>query len=380
MALIYAGGQWRNVPDSAVANAQSPTPARVQNNAQGSSPAAVAAMIQNATAAAPVVQPTQTTTPEVPRDPAPGPSGPSAADIQRMIDDALARERNAVKTQRDQEAIAFLGDILTQYGMGDLRDSINSLVQEWGNNTSVIANNLRQTQSYKDRFKGLLTLQQKGVNDVRNEAEYIALESSYRQVFRDAGIQSYLGNAGSREERDAIARLAGDYSLSVNEVKSRVQDAQRVVNDTASEVRDALRDYYNINASDLVAFTLDPTRTKDRINDIANAAMFGGYATRAGLSADRGTAEQVASLSQGNDMSLQNTVAQLGGARQVRDATKRLANLEATDLTDSDILRSEFNLYPDTKERVKTLQSRERARFSGSSAVGRDTLATSTGI
>lgn len=285
----------------------------------------------------------------------------------------------AARSQREA-ASAWLKNLLSMYGMGELTGSVDSLVQQWGPNTDVIAMKLKDTQQYKDRFKGLIALQQRGVNDVRNEAQYIELESNYRQVFRDANIQSYIGDAGSTAERDAIARLVGDYSVSVDEVRTRVSDAQRVVADTAPEVRDALQRYYNVAASDLVAFTLDPTRAKNRINEIANAAMIGGYAARSGLQADMGTAEQIAGLSGANDVQLQALMPQLGVARQVADATKRLANLESTDLTDSEILRSEFDLDQGAERKIKGLQSRERARFSGRSAVTAGTLSRSTGV
>lgn len=279
-----------------------------------------------------------------------------------------------------EAAGAFLRNVLSQYGLGDLAGSVDSLVQQWGTNVDVIAMKLRDTQQYKDRFKGLLALQSRGVNDVRNEAEYIQLETNYRQVFRDAGIQSYIGPAGSSAERDAIARLVGDYSVSVDEVRSRVTDAQRVVADTAPEVRDALQRFYNVSASDLVAYTLDPSRAKNRINEIANAAMIGGYAQRAGLDADVTAAERIAALSGANDVQLQALTPQLGVARQVADATQRLANIESTDLTDSEILLSEFDLDQNAEKKIKGLQSRERARFSGRSAVTADTLSRSTGV
>lgn len=309
-----------------------------------------------------------------------GGGGVSAGDVQRMINEALARQAADQKAQRDREASAFLKDILSQYGMSDLAGEVDSLVQQWGNSTGVIANNLRQTGSYKNRFKGLLALQQKGITDIRNEAEYINLETQYRQTFREAGLQNYLGSAGTPTERDAIAKLVGDYTVSVNEVKNRISDAQRVVNETAPEVKDALQRYYNVSAADLVAYTLDPTRTQDQINRKANAAIFGGLAQARGLDADVNTAESIAALSGTNDLSTQNAAIQLGAARQVRDATKRLANLEATDLTDSEILQSEFSIDPEAQRKIKGLQSRERARFGGSSAAGRDTLTRTSSI
>lgn len=287
---------------------------------------------------------------------------------------------SAAQQQAREAAGAFLRNVLAQYGLGELAGSVESLIQQWGPNTDVIAMKLKDTQQYKDRFKGLLALQSKGINDVQNEAQYIRLESDYRQVFRDANIQSYIGEAGSTAERDAIARLVGDYSVSVDEVRTRVSDAQRVVADTAPEVRDALQRFYNVSASDLVAFTLDPTRAKNRINEIANAAVIGGYASRAGLSADVSTAEQIAGLSGSADVQMQTLMPQLGTARQVADATKRLASIESTDLTDSEILRSEFDLDQNADRKIKGLQSRERGRFSGRSAVTAGTLSRSTGV
>lgn len=307
-------------------------------------------------------------------------SGMTPEEVQAAINAALARQSESDKKLRDQDAAAFLSDVLNQYGLGELAGDVMSLVQQWGNSTSVIANNLRQTGSYKNRFKGLLALQQKGITDVRNEAEYINLETQYRQAFRESGLQNYLGGAGTPTERDAIAKLVGDYSVSVNEVRNRISDAQRVVNETAPEVKDALQRYYNVSAADLVAYTLDPTRTQDQINRKANAAIFGGLAQARGLDADVNTAESIAALSGPNDLSTQNAAIQLGAARQVRDATKRLANLEATDLTDSDVLRSEFSIDPESQRKIKGLQSRERARFGGSSAAGRDTLTRTSSI
>lgn len=287
----------------------------------------------------------------------------------------------AAADRADREAAsAWLKNLLAQYGMGELTGQADSLIQQWGPNTEVIALKLKDTQQYKDRFKGLLSLQAKGVNDVLNEAQYIELESNYRKVFREANIQSYIGVAGSTAERDAIARLVGDYSVSVDEVRTRVSDAQRVVADTAPEVRDALQRFYNVSASDLVAFTLDPSRAKNRINEIANAAVVGGYASRAGLDADVTAAERIAALSGGNDVQLQALTPQLGVARQVADATQRLANIESTDLTDSEILLSEFDLDQNAEKKIKGLQSRERARFSGRSAVTAGTLSRGTGV
>ena len=310
----------------------------------------------------------------------PAPSGPSAAEIQAMINAALARQAEAEKGRRDAEASSMLKDMFAQWGMEDLVPQVDALVREWGNSTPVLAEKVRTTDAYKTRFRGLVELQARGITDVRNEAEYINLESQYRQVFREAGIQSYIGDAGSANERSAIADLVGKFSLSVNEVRSRVEDAQRVVNETSPEVRDALERYYNVAPSDLVAYTLDPQRTMDRINRIANAAMVGGYGQARGLDIDLSTSESIAGLAGENDISTEKLTNDLTQARLVRDATKRLADIEDTSLTDSEIVQSELNLDPTAQRKVKDLQSRERARFSGTSAITQGSLTRNRGI
>ncbi len=285
-----------------------------------------------------------------------------------------------LNNQSREGASTFLRGILSQYGLGSLASSVDSLVAQWGNNTGVIAEKLKETDPYKTRFKGLLDLAARGVTDVRNESEYLNLETQYRSVFRDSGIQSFLGDAGSASEQAKIADIVGNYSLSVSEVRDRVLDAQRVVADTPQEVLDSLQQYYNVPAATLVQYVLDPTRTKNSINQMANASIAGGYATRAGLNLDASTAGQVAGLAGNNDISVNQLSSDLAKTREIRDATVRLAELENSTLTDSEIAQSTFDTDPNATKKVNALQSRERARFGGSGSVTTGSLSRQRGI
>ena len=364
MALIYAGGQWRNVPDKAKANTNVP----VRNNAQGSSPAAVNAAAQNR----PPSPPTPFSTP-VPVDLGEA----DRIDKPRVIPDttpAVATESDEDRRDR-QTAEGFLKDMLTRFGMGDLAGDVDRLVRESGNNTSVLLNNVRKTQSYQNRFKGLVALQTKGINDIQNEAEYINLETQYRQVFRDSGTQNFLGGAGSATESDAIAKLVGDYSLSVNEVKDRVTDAQRVVAETPQEVRDSLQKFYNVDPATLVSYVLDPTRTSTEINRRANAAIVGGFATRAGLDFGAGVSERVGEfLGGGGDLLGTSIEPRLTEISDVQRSTKRLADIEKGTLSAEESALSTLDLDIEAKEKVRGLQSRERARFGGTAALTSSSL------
>jgi hypothetical protein len=297
--------------------------------------------------------------------PPPGGGGGGADDALRQ---QLEMERQERLREQREAAGSFLRGVLSQYGMESLVPQVEALIGEWGTNTGVIAERLRQTSEYQTRFKGLVGLQKRGITDVRNEAEYIDLESRYRGVFREAGLRDFLGQSGTQSEYDAIAKIVGDYSLSVNEVKSRVLDAQRVAVDTPQEVRDALQRFYNVGAEDLVAYSLDPQRTMNRINEKANAAILGGFAARGGLDIGVGAAERVAGLAGAEDISLDRIQQDVMGAREVRDATRRLAEIERGTLSDEEALTAQAGVDPEASERIRTLQSRERARFGGSGA------------
>ena len=277
-------------------------------------------------------------------------------------------------------ATAWLKSILGQYGLNALAGSVDSLVREWGTNTDVIGMKLKDTDSYKTRFKGLLALQQKGITDISNEAEYIGIESKYRDVFRSAGLQSFLGDAGSQAELDSIAKLAADYSVSVNEVQSRVADAQRVANDTAPEVKDALQRFYGVGPAQLVQYVLDPAKTTEQINRQVNAGLTSGYAARQNLNLDQSVSEQIANISGGNDLNVAGLNGQLKNAADVAMATKRLADIDQTSLTDSEIAQNEFNLSTDASQKIKKLQSSERAKFGGTSSIQTGSLSNNSGF
>jgi len=292
---------------------------------------------------------------------------------------ALNAYLDAQKEQQRQSAISWLAQTLTSFGLSGMAGAIDSLVQEWGTNTDVISLKLKDTSQYKERFAGLLALQQKGVTDVANEAQYIQLESQYRQAFRENGLQNFLGDAGSSTERSKIADIVSKFSLSVNEVRDRISDAQRVAANTPQEVKDAFARYYGVDSSQLVQYALDPQRTADIINRQANAAMAGGIAAQSHLGIGSTTAELVAGQAGTGDIQVGQLRNQFVDAAQVRDATKRLAAIENTDLTDDESVQASLALDAEAQKKVTGLQSRERARFGGSSATVKGTLSRNLG-
>ena len=277
-------------------------------------------------------------------------------------------------TQNRESAKSFLRNLLTQYGLGSLAGAVDNIVQDT-TSEEVMLERLRNTEEYKTRFKGLTQLRAKGVTDVANEGEYLKLETDYRQIFREAGMSSFLGDAGTQSEFDSIAKLVGDFSLSVNEVRDRVSDAQRIVAQTPQEVRDSFQKFYNVDPSMLTAYVLDPTKTASEINRKANAAMIGGLGMQRGLEFGAGASDRIGSFL-GGEGDLTSTQAEpiLGEIADVQRSTGRLAQLEKGTLTAEETAFAQLDLDTEAKRKVKGLQSRERARFGGTGAFSSSAL------
>ena len=297
-------------------------------------------------------------------------------DYWRQRTAAEAAERATAR----EGARSFLRSLLEQYGLGSLAGEVDRLVGETTNEL-VIAERLRQTQEYRNRFKGLTAMRERGTPDITNEADYLALESRYRQVFREAGLRDYLGPAGTQSEYDAIARLVGDFSVSVNEVQDRISDAQRVVANTPQEVRDALRDFYNIDPMTLTQYVLDPQRTTAEIQRRANAAIVGGFGRRAGLDFGAGVSERIGEFLGGErDITGTQIEPQLTEIADIQRTTQRLAEIEGGELSAETSALSALNLDREARERVRTLQSRERARFGGRSGITTGSLSAGPSV
>ena len=315
-----------------------------------------------------------------PPPPGGGNTGVSQQDVQNAINAALNRQAQDETNRKNQEAKAILTSRLGEWGgMEGLIDDLDRLIKEWGNNIEVIVAKLPETETYKTRFKGLMDLRRQGITDISNEVEYLSLEREYRSVFREAGMRDFLGTDGTQAQFDSIAELVADYSVSVAEVRERVNDAARVIADTSDETVTALQEFYGIDTATLTEFVLDPVRTQNKINRMANAALLGGAAGRSGLDINREAAETVASLSDNQDARVGNYTQQFTEASAIRDATARLANIEGSDLSDSEALLAGMDLDSEAKKKVRGLQSRERARFGGSSGISSSSLSTNRG-
>lgn len=343
-----------------------------------------AAVVNHANSWGPTAPPPPVSTGTDQRTPADNGSGNNTTGDTRSAYDAqmdfLREQQRAEEARKRTEAKTILTSRFREWGgMEGLINDLDGLIREWGSNIDVILAKIPETETYQTRFKGLVDLRKKGITDIQNEAQYLQLESNYRQVFREAGMRDFLGVDGTQDQFDSIAELVADYSVSVDEVRARVNDAARVIADTDTTTKDALREYYGIDTATLTEYVLDPVRTQNKINTIANAALLGGAAGTQGLDINRQAAETVAALAGDNDANIGQYSREFAQATALRDATARLASLEGDNLTDSEAVLSSMDLDAQAKKKTRGLQSRERARFAGSTGLTSSSLTTNRG-
>ncbi len=225
-------------------------------------------------------------------------------DIQYFLDSGKTEIRNrdtgAVVTVGGSEGAPSLGernaseilrDTLSTYGLEGLLDDPNlDLINLWiatGDDDAVWAR-VRQSEPYKTRFPGMAALSAAG--RAISEAAYVELERSYAQT-----LQAYdMPERFYDDPSDFGALIGGD--VSTTEFTQRVATAFEVVEQTTSEVRQALSDYYGITDSDLAAYYLDPERSTNIFEEREKlgAARIGGIAVETGFgSVSQQTAERL---------------------------------------------------------------------------------------
>lgn len=281
-------------------------------------------------------------------------------------------------SEQDKEGARYrLKQLLTNYGIIDDSDDskkflefLNGLISKWGgNNDTTIMSYLRDNDFYKKRFSGNEARIKNGYAAM-SEAEYIGVESEIRAKMRDFG----LNDAFYTNER--IATLIGG-DVSAAEVSDRLTKAKKIVDNADANIKGSLVSLYGATLGDLYGYVLDPKLAQEGLQRKVNAGVAYGVAKGNGLTLDTTLAEQVGELTYGDERTARQSLGQAGDmARSVR----RLQSMESDiQLTDADVVEQQFGLDAESGRKVKKLQSRERARFTGSSGAFSGTLNDSTG-
>jgi hypothetical protein len=282
-------------------------------------------------------------------------------------------------------ASTYLRDLFTYFGfsaadVNKLMGEVDGWIQQGlaDSGTEPVLMKFRQTDIYRNRFAGMEELAKRG--QAISEADYVALESSFRNVMQNYGIKDTFYDSYSD-----FARLIGA-GLSPKEVEERVIAAKQAMNPLVAA---ELKQYYDITDGDLTAYMLGLTdgkglllesaRNQEQIRQEGRAAQIGAAAERAGFSMDRAYAERLGGTSVGQtvDPFQMGTLAQLEGtfdqARRIANRETTLAAIDSEEFDQRDALAAAFG---DDKAKLASQRraKRERARFSGSSGTAQTAL------
>lgn len=260
--------------------------------------------------------------------------------------------------QRD--ASVMLTNMFDQYGISGLAPKIMDFLKQ-GYSADAIALLLQQTPEYQQRFAGNKARQAAGL-PVLSPAEYVATEAAYRQVMQAAGMPS-----GFYDSPSDFADFIGK-GISPTEVQGRVNAASDLLNSAPPEALSFFKQYYS--GGDMIAYMLDPSKALPIIEKQAKAAELAAPGIQAGVAVDQQLAERLATsgVSQGQAQQGFGFVAGETGNAQ------KLGAIYGDGVTQRDIVdETFFNDAQATKKR-RTLASKERATFGGTSGVSKQSL------
>jgi hypothetical protein len=286
-------------------------------------------------------------------------------DDKGWVTDATSQAASIGQQER-QSAYDLLYSQFKQYGLESLVAPLKDLVIT-GASPAEFTIKLRESEAYKKRFAANAQRVAKGLTAL-DEATYIAKEDAYQNLMRNYGLpESYwkVGPMGIQEGFQTL--LAND--VSAVELENRLQLAKDRVLNANPEIAIALKNFYpDITNGDILAYTLDPTNSLEKIKSKVAAAEVGGSAVRFGLTTNEADADYLARYGITKTQAEQgyNTISQLlPRSSQLADIYKQQPYNQAT--AEQEI----FNVPGSTtaKQRRQQLVALETAAFKGSAGL-----------
>ena len=270
-------------------------------------------------------------------------------------------------TGSQRNAYTAVVDMLKEFGLESLAPKILGYVQQ-GYDSNTIGYELQQTSEWKTRFAANETRKKNGL-PVLSPQEYIATERSYRQIMQSAGVPS--GFYDSQKDFQKFLEM----DVSPQEVQSRVQAATDFVNRKDPRELAVFKKFYT--TGDMIAYALDPKRAAPLVGKAFQAATIAGQAATQGVAGvDKAMAEGLAADGVSREAAQQGFSLIAGE----QGNANKLSSIYGEDgFTTSDLVNETFRANNDVAQRRKTLASRERGSFSGSSGVGQGSLNKNSG-
>lgn len=297
-----------------------------------------------------------------------GPQGPiNDPGYGQDIDERFLNQLEADLGSDDRDAYLALRSLFNSYGLGSLAPKILEYVQNgYGADTITIL--LQQTQEYKQRFAANDIRRSQGL-PVLSPAEYLSVESSYRQLMRQAGLPTGFYDSPT----DFTNLIAAD--ISPTEMQTRVGLAEQQTNLADPYVKQALGQM-GFSQGDLVAYYLDPVRALPLLKKQAATSQIGAAALRNKLQFDQQRAEQWALQGVNSDQAQQGFGAISGFLNQA----EKLAAIYGQEYNQATAEAEIFGQSGEAQNKRKRLASAERGAFGGAAGAARGGFANRGGM
>jgi hypothetical protein len=253
----------------------------------------------------------------------------------------------------NRDAFLALKSMFDQFGLGSLAGRIYDYTKQ-GYGADTISLLLQDTAEYKERFAANETRRKNGL-PVLSPAEYLSVESAYRQLLQDSGMpKGFYDNPA-----DFRQWIAGD--VSPTEVKGRVDLAVASTSQANPYVKQQLAALYGVDESYLTAYFFDRTKSVPLLQKQEKTAEFAAEAARRGLLTDRERFEGY--ITQG--------LSQSAASQGFQVIADELPNLDAiaarfgTTFGQAEAEGAVFGTSTESATKRKGLASQERALFSG---------------
>ena len=284
--------------------------------------------------------------------------------------DPVAEAQEALAEQRRVDAFARLRSLLNRYDLGALEGNVRDLIARGITDGDAILFELRETESFKTRFKANAKRAAAGLPEL-DPASYIGLENSYRSVLASNNLP--IGFYDDPDDFNAFIEGA----VSPGELQSRISDGYRKVQDADPEVKRQMQELYGVAEPELLAYFLDPKRARPLLDSAAlrrkaeAAAIAARGREQGGLDLTRESAEALAA----RGITPEEAQAQFAQRGALAGLYNPLAGEEG--LTQEEQLGATFGFDPVAREKLERHRAQRVAEFQGGGQFARTTGATS---
>lgn len=269
-------------------------------------------------------------------------------------------------TGTDRDAYMAINALFKTYGLDTLAPKIYDYVKN-GYSADTISILLQDTKEYKERFSGNQARIKAGL-PVLSASEYLATESSYKQIMQSAGLPIGFYDQAS-DFTDWIGK-----NVSPTEIQSRVDLASQATVLANPNYRKALNQM-GISDNDMTAYFLDPNKALPYLQKSAATAAIGGEALAQGLTFDKAYSEQLA-LQGISQSEAQQGYSQIGTELDTYKALGQIYGEEWNQRTSEQAL---FEGQSTALQKKSKLASQERGAFSGATGASRGGLSSGGG-